>query len=139
MTAGTIQIELATDRSAIDRLMAALDQFSEDTGLPERAENQLRLCLDELVVNAISYGFDDGMNGVILVAVTYQGDSLAVRMEDNGKPFNPFEEAAKPDLKADVEEREIGGLGVLFVTSYAKEYGYERNGEKNVIRLLLDA
>ncbi len=130
-------IELTNERSSIDRLMEDLDGFVDEHKLADKAGHQLRLCLDELLSNVISYGFDDGAAGKISVELVADDNDIHVVMRDDGKPFNPFEETAAPDLDADVDDRDFGGLGVFFVTSSAREYSYERENEQNVVRLSL--
>ncbi|MBO6519578.1 MAG: ATP-binding protein [Rhodospirillales bacterium] len=131
-------IELTNARSSIDRLMEGLDGFIDENKLADKAGHQLRLCLDELLTNVISYGFDDGAEGRISVELETDDKDVRVVMRDDGKPFNPFEETAAPDLDADVGDRDIGGLGVFFVTSTAREYSYERENDQNIVRLALN-
>ena len=71
--------------------------------------------------------------------LTEQDGALTVVLEDDGIAFNPFSEAAMPDLEASVEERRIGGLGVYFVKSLMDEASYERRGEWNRITLIQHA
>jgi serine/threonine-protein kinase RsbW len=59
-------------------------------------------------------------------------------MEDDGPAFDPFS-AAEPDTEADVETRDVGGLGVHFVRRMAREAAYERRDGLNRVTALLDA
>ena len=133
-----MRLQLTNDLSALATLMEKLDAFVSDEKIGEKAGNQIRLCLDELVTNVVSYGFDDGQEGKIVIEMTRGPNGVSVHLEDNGKPFNPFEEAAEPDLDAGVDDRAIGGLGVFFVTSMAKDFGYTRENGRNIVNLTLD-
>lgn len=131
-------IELTNERSSIDRLMEGLDGYIDEHKLADKAGHQLRLCLDELITNVISYGFDEGAEGKISVELAANDKDISVVMRDDGKPFNPFEANAAPDIDADIDDRLIGGLGVFFVTSTAREYSYERDNKQNITRLSLN-
>jgi len=133
-----MRLQLTNDGSALDSIMKMLDEFTAENEISEKAANQLRLCLEELVTNVLSYGYSYDAKSKIMVEVETDPDGVHVRLEDDGKPFNPFEEAAKPNLDASVEDREIGGLGVFFVTSLAREFRYRRENGRNVVDLKLD-
>ena len=60
---------------------------------------------------------------------------LLIQYEDNGLPFNPFEEAKQPDLGSTLEERAIGGLGIHFIKNMTDSQQYERLEGINKITL----
>ena len=100
---------------------------------------QIHLVLEELAVNTVNYGFRDGGDpdeGAIEILIEQEGDRLHIDYIDNGTPFNPFEDAPKPDLDASVAERRIGGLGVHFVRTMMDEVGYKREGDRNHVSLI---
>jgi serine/threonine-protein kinase RsbW len=55
-----------------------------------------------------------------------------VTIEDDGVAFDPLARAA-PDVTADLDEREIGGLGIHLVRTLMDGMTYERRGERNVL------
>jgi anti-sigma regulatory factor (Ser/Thr protein kinase) len=59
-----------------------------------------------------------------------------IEILDEGMPFNMLE-AEKPDTTLSVEEREIGGLGVLLVHELMNEVTYNRQNNTNVVRLIM--
>ena len=65
----------APDRSAsltigntigeMEKVAAFVDRFGADQRIPQSAVNDLNVCLDELLNNTISYGYDDrGMHNI---------------------------------------------------------------------------
>ena len=60
---------------------------------------------------------------------------LAVIVEDDGKPFNPFAMEA-PDTELDIEERAIGGLGIHLVRNVMDHVAYQRRTDRNVVTLV---
>lgn len=95
----------------------------------------MRLVLDELLTNVISYGYSDRDEHLIEVDLTLEDGVLRVRIEDDGAPFNPLH-APAPDTHCPTEDRHIGGLGIHLVTSLMDHVAYERAAEKN--RLIME-
>jgi anti-sigma regulatory factor (Ser/Thr protein kinase) len=56
---------------------------------------------------------------------------------DSGKPFNPFE-GLQADTTSSIEQREIGGLGRLLVKELMDDVDYERQKDKNVVKLIMN-
>jgi anti-sigma regulatory factor (Ser/Thr protein kinase) len=53
---------------------------------------------------------------------------------DDGVPYDPLQ-AAEPDVTASLDERSIGGLGILLVKKMMDTVTYERAGGRNVLRM----
>ena len=78
----------------------------------------LRLAVEEVVQNIVSYAYQD--DGELEVELS---DDEACFI-DSGQPFNPLE-APEPDLEAPVEERTLGGLGIFLAKQYTRlQYQY---------------
>ena len=55
-----------------------------ENGLTPQISFDVYLAIDELVTNAISYGYDDGEHRIDLV-LRLEGDTLSLWIEDDGK------------------------------------------------------
>ncbi len=123
----------------LHHIESELEKLGNTEGWDAGLVYQVHLVLEELAVNTANYGYpgDAGAEGgVIDIRILRQDGSLTIEYSDNGTPFNPFEEAPKPDIDASVEERRIGGLGVHFVRTMMDEFGYRREGDRNHITLI---
>ncbi len=67
----------------------------------------------------------------------YPDGVVSMTFIDAGKPFDPTREVAEPDLKADVADRNIGGLGIFMVKKMSKSIAYRREGDKNILSVTL--
>jgi anti-sigma regulatory factor (Ser/Thr protein kinase) len=67
----------------------------------------------------------------------YTEGRLEITIRDDGVPFNPFDQA-QPDTALSIEERKIGGLGVLLVKELMSEVSYQRQQDSNVVTLILN-
>ena len=84
---------------------------------------------------SVNYAYQDESEREIEVEIDISGKRLVITIADDGVPFNPFLQE-KPDTSADIDERQIGGLGIHLVRSVMDEYDYQRHINKNVVTLV---
>lgn len=118
-------------------LRRAIDRFERFTASrPElaRVARELAVCLDELISNAVKYGYSGRAPGSVTVWVARDPAELRVELGDDGDPFDPLA-ATAPDTRAALDDRPIGGLGVLIVRELMDDVGYRRARGRNRVRL----
>lgn len=124
--------------NSVDQLPQILDGL-EQTGAQQDWDTGLRmhiaLVVEELVVNAASYGGRAPGEGWVEVRIEAIAEGLRIVIEDNGQAFDPFS-VSEPDTELDLDSRAIGGLGVHFVREMTDRQTYERLGEINRITLI---
>ncbi len=132
-----LELEARADLSEIDRINQEFGIFAARHKLAAAAVQKVSIALDDLLNNIISYGFEDNDNHVIQLTMDYVEGRLEVIIRDDGVPFNPFDQA-QPDTALTVEERKIGGLGVLLVKELMSDVSYQRQQDRNVVTLILN-
>ena len=132
----TLTLILRNDLTEIARIADEIEAFGEAHGWELQWIYNTNLALDELITNSISYGGLDDRDDAIRITLSVDEGSLTIVMEDDGAPFDPFEEVPVPDLDADVDDRDIGGLGVFFVKTIASDYNYQRVDGINRVTLV---
>lgn len=65
------------------------------------------------------------------------GGIVTMTFADDGKPFDPTTETSEPDITAEVEDRQIGGLGIFMVKKMAKTLEYRREGSNNILTVTM--
>ncbi len=111
-----------------------IEQFSIAQDWSASLDFKVRLVLEEIVLNALSYGGDENE---ATVTVTEEGSAIHLTIEDSGVAFNPLVDARSSDTTASIEERAIGGLGVHLVKTMADNIAYSRTDNKNILRIEL--
>lgn len=124
----------------------AMDFLRES--LADHAESLpfMELAAEELLVNVAAYAYDgppppDAGDrwGTMEVGVSQirMDDAPAIRLviRDWGRPFNPFEDAPKPDLDLEAEDRPVGGLGVHLARSVSAHQCYCDEDGANTLEL----
>ena len=104
MTAN-VEVPLAADLGELSRLAEAVEDFGGTNDLPPGAVFKLNLCFDELITNAISYGFETLDQAALSVVLTVRDGEVVAIIRDNGRPFDPFTEAPEADTTLRMEDR----------------------------------
>jgi sigma-B regulation protein RsbU (phosphoserine phosphatase) len=126
----------ATDLAEIERINTEFKEFADGLGLAAGVSQKVSIVLDDLLNNIISYGYSDDEDHQIDIDVTYTPGRLIIAITDDGMPFNPFDQVG-PDTSLSIEERDIGGLGVLLIKELMDEFHYQRHSNSNVVTLTL--
>lgn len=127
-------IRLKNQLPEIARLAELVERFGAQHGLAGSLLLNVNLCLDELITNTISYGYDDQEEHIIALQVALDNGALKAVVEDDARAFNPLA-VGLPDLEAPVDERAVGGLGVHFVRTLMDDVRYQRTASGNRIEL----
>ncbi|KAF0225882.1 MAG: sigma-B regulation protein RsbU [Rhodospirillaceae bacterium] len=130
-----LEVTIANDLDELARLAGQVDEFVERNSMPERISFNLNLCLDELITNIVSYGYEDGHHHDIHVKFALDNGRLITEIIDDGREYNPFTDTPEPDLDLDVDDRPIGGLGVFLVREFMDRTDYRREGGRNIVTL----
>jgi serine/threonine-protein kinase RsbW len=134
----TAVIQLSNRLSELDLLHAFFDELSVRLGWTDQLKWDLTLACEELLTNTIKYGYPQGGDHLIILAVDAEPTQILVNIEDDGIPFNPLDKE-DPNVLLSIEAREIGGLGIFFVKRIMKEIVYERTvtGNRLTLRKML--
>ena len=90
---------------------------------------EVNLIVEELFVNIVNYSKTE----FIRVNLEYEKPTLTLEFIDNGIEFNPILKK-DPELPENIQEAQVGGLGIFFAKQMSDEleYHYE-NGENHLI------
>ena len=113
--------------------LTAISNIVSQLDVPDDIEFQLNLMAEEIFVNICSYAFPD-IEGEVTVVIDRYSDRVAMTFIDSGEPFDSTENILQID-DYDIDNA-VGGLGRFLTFSYANEYSYERDGEKNILTVI---
>lgn len=103
-----------------------------DAGLNEKSSYKLRLAVDEIATNIITYSCEEtACEGDLTLKATFDDQFLTITIEDTGVSFDPTEQLAPSDLDKPLENRQIGGLGIYLARESVDGFSYERVGNHN--------
>ena len=130
-----IEIALANDLREVAGVAARIDRFCTERDLLPEAAYAVNLALDELLTNTIGYGYKDEERHRIEVIVRLEGETLVVATVDDGAAFDPTRVPDAIDAEASLEDRELGGLGLLLVNRMMDSVEYQRRAGCNIVVL----
>jgi len=105
---------------------------AERAGLPKARIEALRMAVDEYATNIISYGYHDaGLEGSIVAGAVIDDDHLIISLIDTAAAFDPTTHPDPTNLEDPLEERGIGGYGIMLVRQSLDEWRYKRDGNRN--------
>ncbi len=118
---------------ALDRIVAYVTAKAEADGVNPTLIQRLEVALEEAVVNVCRHAYA-GRSGEIRVRLCSGKCRFGVELEDCGPAFNPLT-ADTPDTTAGLNERAVGGLGVLLIRRLVDDVSYRREGDRNILTL----
>lgn len=115
-------------------IINAMLHNKELASVDEALYRKLYVVVDELVTNIVNYAYPNGENDYLDVEIMHDKELLTIRFRDGGVPFNPLEKAP-PDITLPMDQRPIGGLGILLVVQKVDAIAYEYINGENVLTI----
>ena len=126
---------IMNDVKEVSKFSEFMKSVIEKLDMEKSLGRQLRLAVEEAVVNVIDYAYPVEQQGEIEVRVMSDGKTLKTVITDSGVAFDPTAKE-KADTTLSAEDRQIGGLGILLVREIMDTINYERQQGKNVLTLI---
>ena len=110
-----------------------VERLGQRDGWGESLIFKVNLVLEELATNIISYGRDKGRRCPdIEIHIASRTDELAIEISDDGRPFDPLNDAPPaPVIDEKTEVAPVGGLGVHLVRNLMDSLSYRYEGGRN--------
>ncbi len=131
-----LSLKMGFDATELPRIQSAIGEFSREQDWPPDIEFQVDLVLEELVLNVVHHGSSDGEEGEIKIELVSDAETVVIDIIDDGRPFDPLTDAPEPDTESTIEDRAVGGLGIHLVRTMMDDVTYQREENKNHIRLV---
>lgn len=98
-------------------------------------QQRIVLLVEELFANSVSHGYGGGSDEPVWLTLRVGQDECHVVYEDRAPPYDPFAVARDGHVDDEVEDRPVGGLGIVLLAQLSSSHTYERRGDRNVIEL----
>jgi len=118
-----------------------VEAFLLDVGCSAGSAQQWALVAEELFANIMGNAWPGREPGHCSIEVTAVAKPdvihVSLRAEDDGIAFDPLQ-AEPPDLEATLEDRPIGGLGIMFIKTMTDHQSYQRIDGHNIFAVAKD-
>jgi len=108
----------------LDEIRDFVAEVAKQGGFNEKEIYSIQLAADEAASNVIEHAYEGVTDGTLEVSCEMKNGLLTIVLHDHGKSFDPTT-VRPPDLKADLSERQIGGLGIYLMRKLMDEVHYE--------------
>lgn len=133
---------ITNEMSEVTKLKQFMEGAAREFGIPDDIQLSLNLAVEEAVVNVINYAYPKGTEGDIEINITNSpipdlsesSTEVIFTIIDQGVPFDPttHDEA---DTTSELEERQIGGLGIHLIRNIMDRVEYQRDGNCNKLTM----
>ncbi|MEL7431691.1 MAG: ATP-binding protein [Chlamydiota bacterium] len=118
--------------SELDNMLFWISQYALQNGLSPKKAKDLEIASEEAITNIVRHArTDEVLEVIVLISPT----QMQVSFVDQGEAFNPLQQEP-PQQDLSLEERAIGGLGILLMKKLVDHIHYERRGSSNVLSLI---
>ena len=114
----------------LDEIREFVGNIAKDGGFSSKDIYNIQLATDEAASNIIEHAYEGINDGILELSCGMESDAIKIILVDHGAPYDP-DSIPMPDLKADLSERKIGGLGIFLMRKLMDEVRYESHPEKN--------
>ena len=129
----TVEKTFAASMETIPDIVGFVSETASVMGVHPKRVMHLELAVEEAAVNICSYAYEIPP-GEVTVRITPEPGVVRIELVDNGVPFDPLSMDA-PDIKSELENREVGGLGIFLIRRMLDEVHYSRRGDQNILSL----
>jgi serine/threonine-protein kinase RsbW len=123
--------------SALAEIKSMLDAFGAKAALAHEDLMRLTLIVEELFINTVSHGHGADCDAPVTLALRSTRARVTLTYRDCAPPFNPLTASHSTDVESNVEERRIGGLGVLITLAMSRHARYSFTEGRNQVELTL--
>ncbi len=129
-------VRFAAKFEFLDEIREFVGGVARQGGFSDKDVYNIQLATDEAASNMIEHSYENIPDGVIDLSCGMEGDQIRIVLVDYGEPFDPSA-IPLPDLKADLSDRKIGGLGIFLMRKLMDEVHYEPKPDKsNVLTMI---
>ena len=114
----------------LDEIREFVGEIARAGGFSDKEVYNIQLASDEAASNIIEHAYEGVQDGKLEISCGVKGNAITIILVDHGEPFDPSE-VPTPDLKADLSERKIGGLGIFLMRKLMDEVRYDAEPGKS--------
>jgi anti-sigma regulatory factor (Ser/Thr protein kinase) len=128
-------VQFSANFEFLDESREFVGNIARTGGFVDKDIYNIQLAADEAASNIIEHAYQGVKNGVLEISCGMRDGAITIIMVDHGESFDPSA-IPLPDLKADLSERKIGGLGIFLMRKLMDEVHYESKKTGNVLTMI---
>ena len=127
------KLKLPAEREKLEEALRFVVDNLERDECGMKAQMQIEVAVEELFVNIASYAYPPG-SGSVTIEYSCENGVAEITLTDSGTPYDPLAKE-DPDITLSVQERPIGGLGILMVKKTMDDMSYRSENGCNILTI----
>lgn len=128
-------VQFAAKFEYLDEIREFVGTIARDGGFGDKDVYNIQLATDEAASNIIEHAYEKIKDGVLELSCGVKDGLITIVLIDHGESFDPSE-IPLHDLKADLSDRKIGGLGIFLMRKLMDDVHYEvKSNNSNVLTM----
>jgi serine/threonine-protein kinase RsbW len=119
----------------LDEIREYVGQQAHTAGFSDREVYSIQLAADEASSNVIEHAYAGIAGASFELTCEFEKNHFTITLLDHGKSFD-VSTVPSPDVKADLTDRKIGGLGIYLMRKLMDEVRYEITPSGNLLTLV---
>ena len=111
---------------------------AREAGFSLSRVHEVELVVEEVVANICRYSYSDRIGSVEMICSHGRGPKMVMEFIDHGAPYDMLA-APSPDLSGDLDQRDVGGIGVPMLRALVDHASYRREETRNILSLRIHA
>lgn len=135
MTDQTCRVPAKT--SFFEELRKFIDDFCRSWTVSAADRHKLTLIVEELFTNTVRHGHGGDNDAPVEISLALDADKIRLVYQDTAPRYDSVAAAMRTDIESTINERRIGGLGMVltFALADSAQYAYLENRNRLVITL----
>ena len=127
---------LPAQLTSVTQWLAFVANCAIAEGVAPKRVAEIELAVEEALVNICHYAYRNQVGNVEVRCNRDGTRQFHIEIIDAGEPFNILT-LPPPDPTATLDQRPVGGLGVLLIRSLVDNAGYRREDSRNILQLVV--
>ena len=128
------ELLVTSDLDQLPRVLDFVRAACADAGMDEDQVFACELATDEACANIMEHAYEGYPDDEIQVRCWTASGQMYIRFHDTGQPFEP-QEVEPPLLTDDLQERQVGGLGLHFMRTLMDDVTFEFSETGNTVTM----
>ena len=127
--------------SSVPQAIDFVTEMALKAGFGEQGLREIQIAVDEACANVVHHAYGGMGHGDMEITCCQDRQAFIIHLRDWGQSFEP-EMIGDPDVRAPLEERTLGGLGLFLIRQYMDEVHFAfdlEQGNKLTMAKLLPA
>jgi serine/threonine-protein kinase RsbW len=124
---------------AFDDIKALIDKFGIMADLGPEDRHKLTIIVEELFTNTVNHGHGGDSDASVSISFEQNHGEIQLTYQDSAPPFDPLAAGQRTDIESTINERRVGGLGILITVGLTErvDYSYVKGRNRIILRLTI--